>query len=114
MDPARRFVEVFSADGVEWQTFAPHAGLGSGIDTLDETGEDASVRVGGSCGQENRVRMPCQCGDCTANGLLQVLRHPPVILFFKIADGDQPRTGSNSELLLGGRPSNKRSCAVDT
>lgn len=58
--------------------------------------------------------MPCQSCDCATDGLLYVLGHPPVVLFLKIADCDQPSPRSNGELLLGRGPTDKSGGAVDT
>lgn len=88
MDPPSGLVEVFSADGIEWQPFTPDTGFRSSVNALDEARKHSRVGVRGSCSEEDRVWMPCKRRDCAADGLLQVLGHPPVVLFFKVADCD--------------------------
>lgn len=58
--------------------------------------------------------MPRQCRDGAADRLLQMLRHPPVILFLKIAHCDQACPGSDGEFLLRRRPPNKGCRSVDS
>ncbi len=53
--------------------------------------------------------MPVDRGDCTADRLLQVLRNPPVIFLFEVADGDDAVTRADSEFGLRGRPADKGS-----
>lgn len=69
--------------------------------------------VGGARCQEDGVGVPGEGGDGTANGLLQMLRNPPVILLLKIADGDHTSSRTDGKLLLGRRPPHKGGCAVD-
>lgn len=114
LDPASRVVQVFTTDGVEGQALTPSAGLGALIDTLDEAGEDSSMRVGGTSSKQNRVRVPGQGGNGTANGLFQVLRNPPVVLLLEVANSDDAGSGTNGKFLLGGGPSDKRRSSVDS
>lgn len=58
--------------------------------------------------------MPCQCSNSTPDGLLQVLRDPPVVLLFEVANGDQASSGTDGEFLLRGGPSDKGCSTVDT
>lgn len=63
--------------------------------------------VGRAGGQEHRVGVPVDRGDGAADGLLQVLRDPPVVLLLEVADGDDAVAGADGELGLGGRPADK-------
>lgn len=114
LDPASGVVQVFTTDGVEWQALTPSTGLGALIDTLDEAGKDSSMRVGGASSEQNRVRVPGQCSDSTANRLLQVLRNPPVVLLLEVTNSDDAGSGTDGKLLLGGRPSDKCCSSVDS
>lgn len=58
--------------------------------------------------------MPCKARDRAANGLLQVLRDPPVVLFLKVTDGDHAGSRTDSKLLLGWRPADARGRTVDS
>ncbi len=111
--PARRVVEVLAADGVEGQALAPDAGLGLGVHALDEAGEDARVGVGRAGRKEHRVGVPRDAGDCAADRLLHVLRHPPVVFLLKVADGDDAVARADGKLGLGRRPAHKRRGAAD-
>jgi hypothetical protein len=42
--------------------------------------------------------MPSYSGNGRADRLLDVLADPPVVLLFKVADGNQAGTGTDSEL----------------
>lgn len=105
--PTGRVIQILAADGVEGQTFAPDAGFGAGIDTLDEAREDSGMSISRTGGQQNGVRMPIDCSDCTANRLLQMLGNPPVVFLFEVADGDDAVTGTNGEFGLRGRPTDE-------
>lgn len=113
MDPTGGVVQVLAADSVERETLSPCRGLRTRVDVLDEGREHASVSVGRSCGEQDRVGVPGDTGDGGANGLLDVLGDPPVVLLFKVADGDQTSTRAHSELGLGGCPADTGSSAVD-
>lgn len=89
VNPPCRVVEVFAADGVEGEPFAPDAGLGTLVDALDETREHAGMRVRGPGREQDAVRVPRQCRHGAPDRLLQVLRHPPVVFFLKVAHRDQ-------------------------
>jgi hypothetical protein len=114
LDPASGVIQVFTTDGVEGEALAPSARLRALVNTLDEAREDASVRVGGACSQKHGVGVPGEGGDGTADGLLQVLGDPPVILLLEIADSDHAGSRADRELLLGRRPSDKGSGTVDS
>lgn len=107
VNPSGRVVQELSANSVEGKSLAPDAGGGSGINTLDEAGEDSSVGVGGTGGEEDGVGVPGDAGDGAANGLLDVLGHPPVVLLFEVADGDDTVTGTDGELGLRRRPADE-------
>ncbi|KFY74314.1 hypothetical protein V498_09990, partial [Pseudogymnoascus sp. VKM F-4517 (FW-2822)] len=113
VNPACGVVEVLAAHGVEWQALAPRAGLGALIDALDEGGEDAGVRVGGACGEEDGVGVPGYGRDGAADGLLDVLGYPPVVFFFEVADGDDAGAGADGEFGFRGRPAHEGCGAVD-
>lgn len=113
LNPASGVVQVFTTDSVERETLAPGAGLRTGIDTLDEAGKDTSVGVGRAGSKQHRVRVPCESRDGTPDGLLQMLRDPPVVLLLEIADGDNAGSRANGELLLRGGPTDECSGTVD-
>lgn len=114
VNPASRVIQELSTDGVEGETLAPCAGGRALIHTLNESGEDSSVRVRRTSSQQNRVRVPCQRRDGAANWLLQVLGNPPVVLLLEVADGDHASSRPDGELLLRGRPADKGGGTVDT
>lgn len=58
--------------------------------------------------------MPCQGCNGAANGLLQVLRDPPVVLLLEVADGNYTSARANSEFLLRRRPAHECCCSVDS
>ena len=58
--------------------------------------------------------MPVQTTDGGPNGFFDVLRDPPVIFFFEVADGDQARTAANSKFVLFWAPFYASSSAIDT
>ena len=66
-----------------------------------------------SC-QEHRVRVPCQGSNCASNRLLNMLRDPPVVLFFKITDSNSPGPGAYSEFGFRWRPTDERRSTVDS
>lgn len=112
MDPARRVVKIFSTDGVEGQTFSPHARLRSSIDAFDEAREYPRMSIGRTGSQKYRVWVPGYSSDRTADRLLDMLRDPPVVLFLEIADSNDSGTGSHGKLRLGRRPAHKSCSAV--
>ncbi|OSS55079.1 hypothetical protein B5807_01812 [Epicoccum nigrum] len=113
VDPAGGVVEELAADGVEGEALAPGGGLGAGVDALDEAGEHAGVAVGRAGGQQHAVGVPGDGGDGAADGLLDVLADPPVVLFLEIAHGDEAGAAADGELCLRGRPAHARGRAVD-
>lgn len=112
--PAGCTVQVLTADGVERQTLSPSRGLRTGIVALDEGTEDASVAIGAAGGEQHAVGVPGDAGDSGAERLLQVLGHPPVVLFFKVADGDNTGTRADGKLALVRAPADAGCCTVDT
>ena len=113
LDPASGIIQELSTDCVEGETLTPGAWLGTVIDTLDEAGEYSGVGVGRARSKQDRVRVPCQCSNGTPDGLLQVLRDPPVVLLFEVANGDHTSPGTDGEFLLRGGPSDKGCGTVD-
>lgn len=113
VNPTSRVVQVLATDGVEGQSLTPGGGLWPGVDALDEAGQDTRMGIGRASGKKDRVGMPCDSGDGTANRLLQVLRDPPVIFLLEIADRDQSVTRSNRKLGLVRRPAYKGGSSVD-
>ena len=113
MDPTGTVVEVFAADGIEGETFAPDTGGGPVVDSFNEGTEDARVRVGGARSEEDRVRVPGDRGDGAANGLFEVLAYPPVIFGFEVADGDDAGAGADGEFFFRGRPADEGGGTVD-
>jgi hypothetical protein len=43
-----------------------------------------------------------------------MFRYPPVVLFFKVANGNHASSGAHGKLLLRGRPTNKGGSTVDS
>jgi len=58
------------------------------VDIPDICGENTSLHVCTSSGQQNVVRMPIDGKDCRPDGFLEEFRDPPVALFVKGADRD--------------------------
>lgn len=57
--------------------------------------------------------MPGYARDGGAEWLLQVLRHPPVVLLLEVARRNDPGAGADGEFLLVGAPANGSRGAVD-
>lgn len=112
--PACRAVQVLAADCVEGQALTPGAWLGAGVGALDEGAEDAGMAVRAAGGEKHAVRVPCDTGDGGAERLLQVLGHPPVVLFLEVADGDDAGSGADGELGFVGAPAHTSGSTVDT
>lgn len=70
--------------------------------------------VRGAGAEKYRVRMPGNGGDGAADGLLDVLGDPPVVLFLEVADSDNTSAGSDGEFGLGRRPADECSSTVNT
>lgn len=45
-----------------------------------------NFKIGGSCSQQNIVRVPVDCRHSRLDRFLNVFRNPPVIFFFKVAN----------------------------
>jgi len=101
VDPAGRGVQKLAAHGVEGQALAPHARRRPLVDAFDEAAKDARVAVRRARRQQHAVRVPAHARDRRPDRLLQLLRHPPVVLLFEMADGDQPSTRAGGELRFG-------------
>lgn len=56
------------------------------------------MAVGAAQSNQDTVGVPGNAGDSAAKGLLEVLRHPPVVLFFKVADGSNSSTATDGKL----------------
>ena len=61
-----------------------------GIDPLDKGRKDAGLGIGAPRSDQDVVRVPIDREDGGSEGLLQVLRDPPVVLFIERTDGDGP------------------------
>ena len=57
--------------------------------------------------------MPGYVSDRASDRLLHVLRHPPVVLGFEVADRDDARAGPHGEFGFRGGPAHARGGAVD-
>jgi hypothetical protein len=112
--PASRVVHELSTDCVEGKPLTPDTGLRPLVDTLDEAGEHTSVGIGRSRGEKDRVRVPVDAGNGAADGLLQVLRHPPIVLLLEVANCNKTVARADSKLGLGWGPTNKRGSAADS
>ena len=104
VNPPSRVVRVFSADGVEWDTFTPHRWVRASIDALDERGKYTGVGICGLSSKEDRVGMPGKGEDGRPERPLDVFRNPPVIFFLEVADSDDTSPRANSKLGLVWRP----------
>lgn len=71
------------------------------------------MAVGAAQSNQHTVGVPSDAGDSAAKGLLEVLRHPPIILFFKVADGSNSSTTTDGKLCLVGRPAYACGSSVD-
>src|SRR5690348_13250979 len=65
-----------------------------------------------SC-QQHGIGMPRYASDSRSDGLLDMLRDPPVVLLLEVAHGDQAGTGTHGKLGLGRGPADAGSCTVD-
>lgn len=113
LDPASGLIEVFAADGVERQTLAPNTRLRPLVNALDKCTKDPCMSVCTSDTKQYRVGMPCDTGDCAAQWLFQVLRHPPIVLFLEIAYGCDSCSTSYSKLGLARAPAYTSRGSVD-
>lgn len=111
--PAARAVAELATHSVERQALSPHGRLGALVNALDESGKHARMGVGRAGGEKDRVGVPVQREDGSAERLLEVLRHPPVILLFEVTHGDDSGSRTDGEFRLIGRPANMGCRAVD-
>lgn len=114
VNPTGRVVQEFTTDSVEREPFSPCARLWAGINTLDETREYSCMGVCRSSRKKHRVWMPSKRCNRASNRLLEMFRNPPIVLFFKVAHGNNSGARSNGELLFRGRPANEGRSSVDT
>lgn len=114
MNPSATATAELATQRVEGQLVAPAGRSRLFIEALDEGRKDTSLHVSRTSSQQDVVGMPVNGQDSAANGLLQVLTGPPVIVLFKVADGNTAGTTGNSKLLLIRRPADKSSSTVDT
>jgi len=94
--------------------FCSHGDSGGAlIDSLDEGREDSGLVVGGSGGEESVRRVPCDV--CDGGGvILDVLRHPPIVVGLERTDGDEVSSASHSKLVLMRRPLDVSGGTVDS
>ena len=59
-----------------------------------------AFEVAGSRSQQDVVGMPIQAEDRGADGLFNVLAHPPVIFRLEVTDGDESCSTTHSKLVL--------------
>jgi hypothetical protein len=71
------------------------------------------VGIGRAGSQEHRVGVPGQRENGRAQGLLDVLGNPPIVLLFEVADSNNAGSGANGELALIGRPADVGRSTVD-
>lgn len=57
--------------------------------------------------------MPRYRRDCAPDRLFEMLRDPPVVLLFEIADGDEAGAGANSEFRLRRGPADAGGSTID-
>lgn len=112
--PTSGIIQIFATDSVERQTLTPSARLRAGVNPLDEAGEDASMRIGGSSCQQDGIWVPCQGCDGTANRLLEVLRDPPIILLLEVTDSNHSSPRANGKLLLRRRPAHEGGSTINS
>lgn len=70
--------------------------------------------IGGTGSQENGVGMPCDGKNSGTQWLLDVLRDPPIVFLFKIANGNCASTRANGEFRSVGRPADEGGSSVET
>jgi len=104
---------VFSEQLAEGELVTEGSISGVLVDTLDVGGEDASLEVRATGGQEDTVGMPSNTGDGRLV-LLDVLADPPIVILFEVADRDALGTAGYSEFLFIGRPLDVSGSAIDT
>jgi hypothetical protein len=60
------------------------------IDTLDERRENVCLGIGSSGSKQDIVWVPVDRKYSRPDGLLDVLGHPPIVLFIERTDSDGP------------------------
>lgn len=110
--PRGRVVEKLATYSVEWQALTPRARLRPRVDALDEAAEHARMPVCATGGDEDRVWVPRDRGDCATDGLLEMLGHPPVVLLLEVADSDGAGAATDCEFGLRGGPAHAGCRAV--
>lgn len=113
VNPTCGIVQELATHGVEGESLSPGGGFRSRIDALDEAGEDTSVAIRRTCGEEDGVRVPRYRCNSAPDWLLEMLRDPPVVLLFEVADGDEAGARANGEFRLGGSPTDAGGGAID-
>lgn len=84
-----------------------------GVHSFDEGGEDTTFEVAAGGGQQSVVGMPVDLHD-GGFVLLNVLGHPPVVIFFEVTHGNAFGSISNSEFVFFGTPFDVSCGSVDT
>ena len=84
---------------------APGCGGRLVFDLPDVAGVDANLEVRGPGSEQDVVGVPVKTGHGGLQRLLDVFRHPPVVVFLVITHGDDLGATPHSELVLLGAPS---------
>ena len=84
---------------------APGCGGRLVFDLPDVAGVDANLEVRGPGSEQDVVGVPVKTGHGGLQRLLDVFRHPPVVVFLVVTHGDDLCATPHSELVLLGAPS---------
>lgn len=114
VDPTGRVIQELSANSVERQPLTPCTGIRSLVNALDEGREDSSMSIGRTGGKKNGIGVPGDARDGATNRLLQVLRHPPIVLLFEVTDRNNAVTGAHGKLGFIRRPTDKGRSSADS
>jgi len=101
-------------DLAKGELVTPGARCGLVIDTLDPAGEDAGLEVGGTGGDEDVVGVPVDAEDGGADGALDELADPPVVVLLKVAHAYALRPTRHCELVPPRAPLDLGGCSVDS